>query len=102
MCRLAQGFFGRVDDTSDMALFNQVLKLRMKELAAEISIITSKLNFGYEEVKSLTIEERQMYLDRVQELFGDKKQQQANQPISQKERDFLQKNQEKMGKGQKR
>jgi hypothetical protein len=75
--------------------------MRKKELVDEISVLMAKLNFGYEEAMRLDIETRQMFLDRVQELFGDKKQQNQG-PMSKKDKDFLQQNQDKFSKGQKR
>lgn len=32
----------------------------------------AKLNFGYEEVRKLDIRTRDIYLNKIQELFGDK------------------------------
>lgn len=98
---MAQGFFGRVDDAKEVELFNSVLQIRKKEVVDEISILTAKLNFGYQEARELDIETRRMYLDRVQELFGNK-QQSTDQPLSQKEKDQLMKNQNMFGKGQKK
>ena len=101
-CHLALGFFGRVDDLSDLELFNKIIHIRKKEVADEISLLTTKLNFGYEEARSIDIETRRIYIERIQELFGDKKQQGSDQPISEKEKALLSKNQERFGKGKKR
>lgn len=88
LCRSAQGFFGRVDDLSDPELFNKVVRMRKKEVVDEISLITAKLNIGYEEARSFDIETRHMYIERVQEMFGDKKQQHENGPMSTKEKEL--------------
>jgi len=104
LCQSAPVSFGRVEYSygGDNQVFYEALKLRKKELVNEISLITAKLNFSYEEARSLDIETRTMYLDRITEMFESKQQQANNQPLSKKEKEFIQSNQERFGKGKKR
>jgi len=74
--------------------------MRKKELVAEISLITAKLNIGYEAAMKLDIETRNMYIDRVSEMFNKKGQTSSDQPLSKKEKEFIQSNQ-KMIRGEK-
>jgi hypothetical protein len=70
-------------DLESINKFNEAVRFWENELASEIAVICAKLHFTMTEVKNLTIQERRMYLDKIQEMFG-KKDQQPQQPSPQR------------------
>lgn len=65
--------------------FNEAVRFWEDELASEIAVICAKLNFTKSDVESLTIQQRKLYLDKIQEMFGKKEptpQHGAQQPKS--------------------
>lgn len=71
-------FFGRREFPKDelslqaVNIFNEAVRFWEDDLASEIAVISAKLNFTKTEIERMTIQERRLYISKIQDMFGKK------------------------------